>query len=161
MAQNSISTAILIIAGVVAAAALINAMLPAVSGMTGSATALSDRSNDRMKTDIRIISEGLDLSVANSLHVYIKNIGGTKIQDANLQKTDVYFGNASSMSKCKSSGLPSWQYSIQGGDGDTTWEQGETLDVWIKTDAYDFGTDGQKVRIVLYNGASTEDEYTL
>ena len=162
MAQNTISTAILIIAGIVAAAALINAMFPAVYGISGSVSSVSEASGDRMKTDFTIISEGLDPSVSSTLHVYVKNTGKLTITGANLAKTDVYFGSGSNLYKCKTgTALPSWQYAIQDGDGDQHWDPGETLDIAISTDNYDFRSDRQIVRLVVYNGVAAGQEFTL
>ncbi len=162
MAQNTITTAILIIAGVVAAAALINAMFPAVYSMSGSVSSVSDASNDRMKTDFRIISEGLDPLTSDALHVYVKNTGRLTLSSANLAKTDVYFGNGSGLYKCKTgASLPSWEYAIQDGNGDSNWNPGETLDITITTENYDFRSDRQIVRVAAYNGVTTDQEFTL
>lgn len=162
MSQNTISTAILIIAGVVAAAALINAMFPAVYSMSGSVTSVSDASSDRMKTDFRIISEGLDPLSSSALHVYVKNTGRLAISGPNLAKTDVYFGSGSALYKCKAgASLPSWQYAIQDGNGDGTWNPGETMDITITAENYDFRSDRQFVRIAAYNGVATDHEFTL
>jgi flagellar protein FlaG len=162
MAQNTITTAILIIAGVIAAAALINAMFPAVYGFSGSVSSVSEASGDQMKTDFTIISEGLDPSVSSTLHVYVKNTGRLIIASSNLAKTDVYFGNGTNLYKCKyDASSPSWQYSIQDGNGDQHWNPGETLDVAISAVNYDFMADRQIVRLVAYNGVTAGEEFTL
>lgn len=162
MAQNTISTAILIIAGVVATAALLNAMFPAIYGMSGTVSSVTQASGDRMKTSFKIISEGLDPQDSNTLHVYVKNTGRLKISGPNLAKTDVYFGSGSSIYRCTAGpSLPSWAYTIQDGNGDQNWDTGETLDVAITAESYDFRADRQQVRLVAYNGVSIGDEFTL
>jgi len=162
MSQSTISTAILIIAGVIATAALINALFPSIYGMAGSVTSVSQSSSDRMKTDIKIISEGLDPSVPDTMHMYVKNTGRLKITGANLVKSDVYIANASTTRKCEySTGDPSWQYAIRDGNGDGTWDPGETLDIIITAGGYDFHADGQSVTIALYNGVATQEKYSL
>jgi len=162
MAQNTITTAILIIAGVIATAALLNALFPAIYGMSGSVSSVSESSSDRMKTDFRIISEGLDPLDSNTLHLYVKNTGRLKITGSNIEKSDVYFGSGSSMYKARfDSSAPSWQYTIQDGNGDSIWNPGETLDITITTDSYDFRADRQTVRLAAYNGVSIEGIFTL
>ncbi|HMK47664.1 MAG TPA: hypothetical protein VK436_13650 [Methanocella sp.] len=162
MSQSTISTAILIIAGVIATAALINALFPSIYGMAGSVTSVSQSSTDRMKTDIKIISEGMDPSVSDTMHIYVKNTGRMKITSTNLVKSDVYIANSSTTYKCKySTGQPSWQYAIKDGNGDSTWDPGETLDIIITAGGYDFHSDGQSVTVALYNGVATHEEYSL
>jgi flagellar protein FlaG len=163
MAQNVISTAILIIAAVIAVVVLINAMFPAVYDMSGSVTSISASSNDRMKTDARIICESIDPVDQEALHVYVKNTGRLGIAAQDLSLTDVYFGNGTYMSKARPTGhaRPAWEHSILGGNGDSSWDPGETLDVLVQADDYDFSADTQKVKIVLHNGISCEDEFTL
>lgn len=163
MAQSVISTAILIIAAVIAVVALINAMFPTIYNMSGSVASVSTATNDRMKTDARIIGEGIDPGNAGWLHVYVKNTGKLKITAPNLNLADVYFGSGTDINKCKPAGYskPTWEYAIQDGNGDTNWDPGETLGILIKTDNYNFKTDSQMVKIVLSSGVSCNDDFTL
>jgi len=154
MAQNTISTAILIIAGVIAAAALINAAFPSLYNVAGSVTSVSESSSDRAKTDISIVSEGLD--DGGSLHVYVKNTGRLAITAPNLAKTDVYYGTGSTMYQSQP-----LQYVIRDDNGNNNLDPGETLDITITAAGYDFTADQQSVAVVLYNGASASDTYRL
>jgi flagellar protein FlaG len=162
MAQNVISTAIIIIAAVIAVVALINGVFPAVYQMSGSMTSVSDASGDRMKTEIKIICESGN-QTAGSLNVYVKNTGDHRLAAAYIGKTDVYFGTGEAMEKCGSDGSSgaTWAWSIEGGNGDASWDPGETLDVWLKTANHDFNVPGQHVKIVLYNGVGDEARFTL
>ena len=81
MAQNVITTAILIIAAVIAVVALINGVFPTIYQMSGSMTTVSDASNDRMKTEIRIICESAN-ATDYTMNVYLKNAGDQKIDPA-------------------------------------------------------------------------------
>jgi archaeal flagellar protein FlaG len=162
MAQNVISTAIIIIAAVIAVVALINGVFPTIYQMSGSMTSVSDASNDRMKTEIKIICESAN-QTGYSLNVYVKNTCDRKMAEAYVGKTDVYFGTEASMSRCNRIGgaNPAWRYSIMDGNNDTSWDPGETLNIWIVTSDHDFNVPGQRVKIVLYNGISAEDTFTL
>jgi flagellar protein FlaG len=162
MAQNVISTAILIIAAVIAVVALINGVFPSIYQVSGSMTTVSDASNDRMKTEIKIIWESAN-PTDHSLNVYLKNTGDQKIAAANIAKSDVYFGTADAMERCSRDGSSgaAWTSSFEGGNGDTTWDPGETLNVWIQTASHDFNSPGQRVKIVLYNGVGDEATFTL
>ena len=157
MAQNVISTAILIIAAVVAVVALINGVFPSVYQMSGSITSVSTASNDRMKTEIKIIYESAN-QTDHSINVYVKNTGDQKITAARIGQTDVYFGAGDAIERSSSE---AWDWSIENGNGDATWDPGETLDIWLRTASHDFTVPGQRVKIVLYNGVGDEATFTL
>jgi flagellar protein FlaG len=162
MAQNVISTAILIIAAVVAVVALINGVFPSIYQMSGSMTSVSDASNDRMKTEIKIICESAN-QTDHTLNVYVKNTGDQKITGSRVAMSDVYYGTGDAMERCGhdvASGAM-WTYFIVEGNGDSTWDPGETLNVWIITAGHDFTTPGQRVKVVLYNGVGDEATFTL
>ncbi len=162
MAQNVISTAIIIIAAVIAVVALINGLFPSVYQMSGSMTSVSDASNDRMKTEIKIICESGN-QTDHSLNVYVKNTGDRRLADAYIGKTDVYFGTEAAVERCNHPGgaSPTWQYGIMDGNGDAYWDPGETLNIWVLTADHDFRTPGQRIKIMLYNGVGAEETFTL
>jgi archaeal flagellar protein FlaG len=162
MAQNVISTAILIIAAVIAVVALINGVFPSIYQMSGSMTSVSDASNDRMKTEIKIICESAN-HTDHSMNVYVKNTGDQKITGANIAKSDVYYGIGDAMGRCSSDGSSGaiWTCSFAGGNGDAIWDPGETLNIWIRTASHDFNAPGQRVKVVLYNGVGDEATFTL
>jgi archaeal flagellar protein FlaG len=162
MAQNVISTAILVIAAVIAVVALINGIFPAVNQVSGSVTSLSDASSNRMKTEIRIICESAN-ATDHTMDVYVKNTGSLKMDPARIAMTDVYFGDTASMERCNHPGSanPTWGYAIVDGNGDGVWDPGETMDIWIITDNHEFNDGRQRVKVVLYNGVSAGDTFTL
>jgi flagellar protein FlaG len=162
MAQNVISTAILIIAAVIAVVALINGVFPSIYQMSGSMTTVSDASNDRMKTDIKIICQSAN-QTDHSLNVYLKNTGDQKITGANVARSDVYFGTGDAMERLSYGGSAGarWTYSITEGNGDAAWDPGETLNVWLQTASHDFNAPGQRVKVVLYNGVGDDATFTL
>jgi flagellar protein FlaG len=162
MAQNVISTAILIIAAVIAAVALINGVFPTIYQMSGSMQTVSDASNDRMRTEIKIIYESAN-QTDNSMNVYLKNSGDQKVTAAHIGQSDVYYGTGDAMERCSSDGSSgaTWAWSIDGGNGDSTWDPGETLNIWLKTVNHDFNVPGQRVKIVLYNGVGDQATFTL
>ncbi len=162
MAQNVITTAILIIATVIAVVALINGVFPAVNKASGSVMSISDASNDRMKSEIVIICESAN-AADFAMNVYVKNAGTLKIDPARIAMTDIYFGDGTSTVRCNrpGSGVPTWEYSIMDGNEDGSWDAGETMNILIKTDNHDFKNGRQRVTIVLYNGVSAGDTFTL
>ncbi len=162
MAQNVITTAILIIATVIAVVALINGVFPSINKVAGSVTSISDASSDRMKTEIRIICESAN-ATDHTMNVFVKNAGSQKIDPARIGMTDVYFGDAATMKRCNHPGSanPTWEYTIMDGDSDEFWDPGETMNIWIITNDYNFNDGRQRVTLALYNGVSAEETFTL
>jgi len=164
MAQNVISTAILIIAAVIAVVALINGVFPAVYRLSGSVTSVTDASNDRMNTEVKIIYVCAGSGEDHSIDIFVKNTGTKTVPEGKVSYIDVYYGSASSgMTKATSSGpsYPYWDSGITEGNGDAGWDPGETLAIRVHTGTYDFLGGRQQVKVVLANGVSDELEYTL
>jgi flagellar protein FlaG len=162
MAQETISTAILIIAGIIATVALVNAVYPSLFTATGSVGSVSDTASDRVKTDIRISMSSLQNE--SSLYVWVKNTGSTEIPAGRLDYTDVYFGDAGSMARAETAGAASfrWSYVLDDTDGDGNWGPGETLQVLVSETGSSHLTPGTHiVKLVLYNSASVEDTVTI
>ncbi len=164
MAQNVISTAILIIAAVIAVVALINSVFPAIYRMSGSVTSVTDASNDRMNTEIKIIYVCADAGEDHAIDVFVKNTGSKKVPEEKIPYADVYYGSATTgMIRAASSG-PAYPYrdaSIVEGNGDAQWDPGETLEIRVHTNTYDFMGGRQQVAVVLANGVSDRLEFTL
>lgn len=157
MAQNVISTAILIIAAVMAVVALINGVFPAIGQMSGSVSSVTDQSNDRMNTEIKIICVSANQTLGHTVDVYVKNTGSAIVKDNRLPDIDVYYGhNDTDMAQAQA--LAS---ALVTGNGDANWDPGETLLITVSADDYNFTDGQQQIQVVLANGASDHTEYTL
>ena len=76
--EKVITTALLMIASVIAATALINAVLPAANKSSGALLSANSVAADRIKTDIEIVhASGNDTS--NKITMWVKNIGTKNI----------------------------------------------------------------------------------
>lgn len=162
MAQEVMSSALLMIATVIATVALINAVYPSIYGMTGSITSVTQTVNDRMKSDIKFVYESS--SDDNNLVVWVKNTGKTQIAMSNLNRTDVFFGkNGKVMNRAgyNTIGFPKWTGSIENDNNNGIWDPTETMKITITTDDHYFSPGDYRVRIVLYNGVYCEEYFTL
>jgi archaeal flagellar protein FlaG len=162
MASEVISSALLMIATIIAAVALINAVFPSIYGMTGSITAMTGSVNDRMKSDIKFIYETTDQS--SNLTAWIKNTGQAQIIPARFNNTDLFYGDANGVMKraiLNSTSAPGWTYTIENDNGNCRWDPGETLNVHVTADEPFAPGNYYKIRIVLYNGAFCEDYFTV
>jgi archaeal flagellar protein FlaG len=163
MASEVISTALLMIATVVAAVALINAVFPSIYGMSGSIQAVTNNVNDRMKTEIQFIYETPDSS-GNSLAAWVKNTGQTQMTPGELNDSDLFISDADGvmqLASLNSSTAPCWTYTIENGNGNGIWGPGETLEINLNTNQPFVQGNNYDIRLVLYNGAYCEDSFSV
>ncbi|MGA9141016.1 MAG: hypothetical protein WBZ29_12375 [Methanocella sp.] len=162
MAQEVLSTAILIIAAVIATAAIVNAVYPSLFAAAGSVTTVSDTASNRVLTDMKIAMASTD--GPETLYVWVKNDGSTKIPETRIAYTDVYFGDHGHMAKASANLSESfrWTYALDDLDSDDDWGPGETLQITITDGSGTSFTAGDHdIKLVLYNSASIEGTISL
>lgn len=162
MAQETISSAILIIAAIIATIALINAIYPSLFAVTDSVASASNTASDRMKTDISITMA--TSPNASALYIWVKNVGSTSIPASRIAYTDVYYGDEASMMKASANPSASFKlnYALDDMDGNGNWDKGETLKIIISDATQTRFTSGShEVKLVLYNAASFEDSINI
>ena len=147
--DKTIVTALLIIAGVISAIAVFNAILPAVTQSGDAMNNMERRIDDRMQSQIEIIHATRDAS--NNVLIWVKNVGNRKI--AAPKDCDLFFGPDGNFTRIPySTGTSNWTYTIE---NDTEWRQGATLKIVINN----YPPSGVRtyfIKIVLPNGISTE-----
>ena len=80
MSSETIVTAILLIAGVVAAGILASVIFPAVSTMAGSVSSSSHAADQSLRTDIAIVNTfALNNTVPMQAQVWLTNTGSTRL----------------------------------------------------------------------------------
>ena len=162
MAQDVITTAILIIASIIAVVVLVNAVYPALFMTTGSISSTSSLASDRVKSDVRVVMANSPNSTA--LQLWVKNIGSIRVPASRINYTDVYYGDKGSMERASpnpSSGLW-WGSSLDDSNGDGHWDTGETLEMTIyDPGATRFTAGDHQIKLVLYNAAGFEDTITI
>ena len=129
--QGVISTALLLIASVIAATALINAVLPAANKSSGALLAANSVAADRIKTDIEIVhASGNDTS--NKITLWVKNIGTKNIVP--ISASDVILTTPSDILRLPYvSGCSSecWDYLVE--DSGSDWKQSVTVKFTLST----------------------------
>jgi archaeal flagellar protein FlaG len=168
MASEVISTALLLIASVIACVALINAIYPSLYTATSSITSMTNTVNDRMKSEVRFIYSTGDTSSGNTIDVWVKNIGSNRIFLSQAGNIDIFYGRDTGVMTHTSYtngtlGQDTWQYTIENDAGDIgVLDPGETLHITIRTtDAFIAPTDQYRVRLVLANGVYCEDSFSV
>ena len=156
MPSAVVSTAIVAIAGIVMASIFAVALLSQVGVIDSTFRGVSQNAINKMKTSIDIVYLTLNGSY---FVVYVKNTGQRSISVDEIELIDVYFGNDSmQLYVYNTTGLGIWNYTEV--SPDNTWSVGETLIIRIYNETAIEGPT-YYVKIVLPNGVSDEDTYTI
>jgi archaellum component FlaG (FlaF/FlaG flagellin family) len=138
---------------------LINAIYPAMHRATSSVVATSEKLGDRIETSIDIIEMANQSSYE---YVWVKNTGSSEIPQ--IENSDVFFGEINDFRRITFNSTlsvtPSWNYEIDNDDGDGRWDVGETLNITINTST-SIAAGDYYVKIIVYNGISDEDKFSI
>lgn len=96
MSAETFTTAIFLITAVIAAGVLVNAVLPVVYNMAGTFSSSTHNSDERLRTDFKIVTYQYTHSAANtnSANIWMKNIGSSRIPANDLtNRSEVFFGS--------------------------------------------------------------------
>lgn len=153
MTREVITNALLVIATVVAVSIFTTAMIPSVRDMSNTYYSLTTKLKERVGTDIKIIFVEV---TDNSLTFWVKNIGSNRIAVSLLNLSDVFIvSNTTSYHFTLSDSNVS--YTIENGDSDNYWEDGETLEVNVSV-SLDSGE--YTLTFVLYNGIEDSEIFS-
>jgi flagellar protein FlaG len=167
MSSDTFTTALFLITAVIAAGVLISAIFPVVYQMSGTFSSASHESDQRLRTDFKIV-----LGVANSSYyarVWMKNTGSERIPLADIERSDVICGDAGNFGRLSfdptSFGQMSpntWRYTLSDLNSNSYWDSGETLEIvalapTIKT------VEGSPVyyQFILPDGIWRSDQFTV
>ena len=155
--DKAITSGLLIIASIVAAIALINAVIPAMGKSSGALVTANASASDRIKTDIEIVHVTGDTST-KIVTVWVKNIGFTSIKD--ITASDIFLDTPTSVSRLSyTSGCVSdcWDYAFEGGA--TVWERTKTVKFTITLSSLESGV--HSVRVSVFNGVSADKDFSI
>ncbi len=148
--DKTIVTALLIIAGVVSAIFVFNAIFPAIQQSGDAMNNMERRIDERMQSQVEIIHATRS---GNTAVIWLKNVGTLKI--APPEACDLFFGPDNNFTRIgygASAGSPYWEYALE---NDTEWRAGATLKVTVYYPVPPAaGT--YFAKFVLPNGISTE-----
>lgn len=148
MSAEGVTTALLVIAGIIVASMVIGTILTQYYVMD-SVLKVSGRSlEDKLKSEIKIVHGTPE---GNHFVVFVKNVGRKIISLNELSRTDVFFGRECEIRYTLQEG--SWSYEETVIDG--LWSIGETLIIRIYNGT-SVGNPPYCVKIVLPNGVTAE-----
>jgi archaellum component FlaF (FlaF/FlaG flagellin family) len=157
--EKAVTTALLIITGVVCMIFVFNSVYPMINRSSQAMASMAQQVNERMNTRITIIH------VANSadhrfVYLWIKNVGTRRI--VNIKQCDLFFGHENNfqhvpyMDDAKGS-YPQWLYTIE---NDTQWETSATLKVTIAYSG-ELGAGTYYAKFITPNGISDEYYFSM
>ncbi len=153
--EKTITTALLILAGVVSIVFVFNSVYPMVNRSTQAMVSMSETIDDRMKTSVSIV-HAANTSDRRTIYIWVKNVGSSRISA--IEESDLFFGLETSFYRIPNvlyaeGASPSWDYELESG---TDWLPGNTVKITITyTVAPSAGT--YYIKLVTRNGIS--DEY--
>ena len=153
--DKAITTALLIIAGVICMIFVFNSVYPAVNRSSHAMVSMADTIDERMKSRINIV-HAANSTDRLTVYLWVKNVGTSRIVD--VDESDVFFGQSDNFSRVPyvddaGGSYPRWAYTLE---NDTEWLTSATLKVTITYDV-DPGTGTYFAKVIIPNGIS--DEY--
>jgi hypothetical protein len=150
-----ITTALLVIAGIVCAVFMFNSVYPMLNRSSQALTSVSDTIDDRMKSRINIL-HAANSGNRTAVYIWTKNVGTSRITA--ITESDVFFGEEDDFQRIPHEddagvSYPRWSYEIE---NDSEWKGGATVKFTITYDA-DPGSGTYFIKIVIPNGIL--DEY--
>jgi len=155
--EKAITTALLMIASIIAAMALINAVIPAAGRTSGALLTANAAAADRIKTDIEIVhASGNDTT--NKVTVWVKNIGSQRIIPINASDVILETPNNGDLRLPYQSGCSSecWDYEVEGSGSD--WENTVTVKFTLSTSVV---TGVYSVTISVFNAISATEDFSV
>jgi hypothetical protein len=155
-----ITTALLIIAGVIGAGALTSAFLPAVNRSSGAILVASAGVAERVKTDVAIVFAAGN-PAANDVRFWAKNVGAQEVKA--IEKSDLFLTTPSEIKRitynasCAVAAPECWSYTFEGGA--TAWTQATTIKVTIRLNTLPAGP--YTIKFVVPNGVSVEKVFSV
>jgi len=157
MSSETIVTAILLIAAVVAAGILTSVLFPAIYTMSGTVSQQAHQADQSMRTDFTIVNTYANTS--GYAQVWVKNTGSSQISLANLNATDIWVNNV--MLSRNDLSADGWTFDIPG-NTNNNWNPMETVHITMKSSQILTapGSDVQ-FQMALYDGTTRSAEFTV
>ena len=153
-----------LIAAIISAGVLINAVFPVVYALSGTIASSSHKVDERLSMDVKIVTTYASGGDAKSARIWLKNVGTGRISDADIRKADVFLGGQGDFVRLGLvSGTPDlnqWTYEILEDTSNNYWDPGETLYIQAKTDRIPVKGDVVYFQFVLPTGLSRSTTFT-
>ncbi len=157
--EKAVTTALLIIAGVVCMIFVFNSVYPMVNHSSQAMVSMAEQVDERMKSRINIV-HAANSANRTSVYLWIKNVGTQRI--VSVGESDLFFGQETNFNRIPykndpGAGYPQWDYALE---NDTEWQTSATLKVTI-TYSSDPGTGTYYAKFIIPNGISDDFYFSM
>ncbi|MDD4252525.1 MAG: flagellin [Methanoculleus horonobensis] len=161
MSSETFTTAMFLIAAIISAGVLINAVFPVIYTLSSTISSSSHSVDERLSTDVKIVTT---YASGDTAKIWLKNIGTGRIPDNSIQRADVFLGAQGNFTRLTraTSGEDTWRYEIleDVNNANNYWDPGETL--YIEGNTANIPGTGDIVyfQFVLPSGLSRSTTFT-
>jgi len=157
--DKAITTALLIIAGVVCMIFVFNSVYPMVNRSSQAMVSMAEQVDERMKSRINIV-HAANSANRTSVYIWIKNVGTQRILE--VEQSDLFFGMSDNFSRIPyttdaGGTYPQWTYNLE---NDTEWQSSATLKLTI-TYSSDPGAGTYFSKFIIPNGISDDYYFSM
>ncbi len=157
--DKAITTALLIIAGIVCMIFVFNSVYPMVNRSSQAMVSMAEQVDERMKSRINIV-HGANTANRTSAYLWVKNVGTQRVVD--IDECDLFFGQSDNFSRVPyvddaGGSYPQWSYTLE---NDTEWRTSATLKITISY-ASDPGSATYYAKFIIPNGIADEYYFSM
>ncbi len=157
--DKAITTALLIIAGVVCMIFVFNSVYPSLNRSSQAMVSMADKVDERMKSRISIV-HAANSADRLSVYIWIKNVGTQRI--VAVADSDLFFGQEGNFERIPyiadaGGSHPQWAFTLE---NDSEWKTSATLKVTI-TYTSDPGAGTYYIKFIIPNGISDEYYFSM
>lgn len=164
MSSEAFTTAMFLIAAIIAAGVLINAVFPVIYTLAGTISSSSHTVDERLSNDVKIVTT---YASGDEARIWLKNVGTARISPSDIEKADVFLGapgNFIRLGLVVPPGTPEtnqWTYEIlEDTQKNNYWDPGETLYIRAHSDRIPGTGEVVYVQFVLSTGLSRSTTFT-
>jgi flagellar protein FlaG len=163
MSSETFTTAMFLIAAIISAGVLINAVFPVIYTLSGTITSSSHKVDERLSTDVKIVTTYASDRDDNAC-IWIKNIGTGRIANNDIRMADVFLGGLGNFERLtwKATGPNNreWIHEILEDTPNNYSDPGETLYIEAKTSQIPGEGEIVYFQFVLPTGLSRSTTFT-
>jgi hypothetical protein len=157
--DKAITTALLIVAGVVCMIFVFNSVYPMINRSSQAMTSMAEQVDERMKSRINIV-HAANNSTRTLVYLWIKNVGTQRILD--VEESDLFFGQEDDFDHVPyvedaGSDYPRWSFELE---NDSEWKTSATIKVTI-TYSSDPGAGTYFAKFIIPNGIFDEFYFSM
>lgn len=127
MSSETFTTAMFLIAAIISAGVLINAVFPVIYTLSSTISSSSHSVDERLSTDVKIVTT---YAGGDTAKIWLKNVGTGRIPDNSIQRGDVFLGSQGDfirLTRAPTLDDGFWTYTILEDMKNNYWDPGETL----------------------------------